>query len=343
MVNEQRSSMLQRVITGSSISLLTLLIAVIVGEGALRLLPSARQAKYNSLFVYHDGYFELAPNSSVDVNGIQYKVNSEGLRDSIGIAPKCGGVERIALRGDSITFGYGVQLEQSYGKQLALALNQRFKNRKFESVNFGVSGLTTIGEVNRYFEKGFSYGSDYVVVEMLLDDFIYPQHQEESVNMGMLGAIKEFTKVYLYAIYFRIKGILNRVELVKQYPAATDLVGYIEQIYRDENAQLLATQNKLLELKNFTKARNQKLLVVLFPYLLDLPNDNPLKAIRNTWSEFFEKNGIEFIDLAELVPLGKFSSMRLEESDSVHPSAMASATIADLLAQSSFWDSAVAN
>jgi|GEM_PF-3029746 len=313
-------------------------VAILIGEFVLRLLPSGSQAKYNSLFVYHDGYFTLNPNSSVTVDGIDYTINSDGLRDTVMPQPSEQNIERIAFLGDSITFGYGLALDTSYSKQLASQLRLRFPEREFEAINLGVSGLNTIGEIQRYIEKASKYSPQYVVLEMLLDDFIYPQHQQESVNIGVLGAIKEFAKVNLFATYFRLKGALNRAELVKQYPQATDLFGYINQIYRDEGAQLEATRAALLELQGLTQSRNQALLVVLFPYLIGQPANYPVKDLNDQWREFFTANGIVFVDLLELLPAADMANIRLEESDSVHPNSRGSFEIAKLLAALPFWD-----
>src|SRR5262249_11129127 len=55
---------------------------------------------------------------------VVYRINSHGLRDDEIRLPKPPHVFRILLLGDSFTFGVGVELHETFTKQLGALLNQ---------------------------------------------------------------------------------------------------------------------------------------------------------------------------------------------------------------------------
>lgn len=76
------------------------------------------------------------------VFGTHLRTNSMGLRDA-EIAPKRPDEIRIVSLGDSYAMGYGVELEQSYGKVLERALSRRYPDRRFSVVSVAVDGYGT--------------------------------------------------------------------------------------------------------------------------------------------------------------------------------------------------------
>jgi len=88
---------------------------------------------------------------------VTYHVNSNGLRDRETDYAKPAGVVRIALLGDSRTFGYGVQIEQHF----STLLEGYFKN--VEAVNLGVSGYGVDQELLAFRTKGVRYQPDIVI------------------------------------------------------------------------------------------------------------------------------------------------------------------------------------
>ena len=76
------------------------------------------------------------------VFGTQVATNSLGLRDR-EFGPKRSDEFRILSLGDSYAMGYGVELEQSYGKVLERDLNRSFPSATFSVINAGVDGYNT--------------------------------------------------------------------------------------------------------------------------------------------------------------------------------------------------------
>lgn len=67
------------------------------------------------------------------------RTNNEGLRDYEYPLVKPAQNVRVALVGDSVTFGAGLNLEDTYAKQLERLLNNHY-TKKIEVINFGASG-----------------------------------------------------------------------------------------------------------------------------------------------------------------------------------------------------------
>ena len=94
------------------------------------------------------------------------KINSKGLRDYEYPYDKPEGVVRILVLGDSFTAGLEVGMEDTYPKVLERLLNdsEKNKNRRYEVINAGVPGYSTVQELQYLKEHGIKYEPDLVIV-----------------------------------------------------------------------------------------------------------------------------------------------------------------------------------
>ena len=74
--------------------------------------------------------------------GVTISTNALGFRDR-ELERKQDGELRILLLGDSITFGYGVSAEETYGRKLEAILASRL-GRRVRTVNAGIGGFNTV-------------------------------------------------------------------------------------------------------------------------------------------------------------------------------------------------------
>lgn len=95
--------------------------------------------------------------SSRSGHRVDYRINSKGLRDDETPYEKPPGTFRIAVIGDSRTFGYGVMIEQHYSQ----LLEGYFE--RVEVVNLGVSGFGIDQSFLILQEEGFRYAPDLVI------------------------------------------------------------------------------------------------------------------------------------------------------------------------------------
>jgi lysophospholipase L1-like esterase len=108
-----------------------------------------------------------------------YRINSQGLRDEEIRVPKPPHVFRILMLGDSFTFGVGVELHDTFTKQLEALLNQPGSQGRYEVINGGCSSYSPILEYLFLVRKGLALAPDLVILNYDLsdvqDDYKYSQ------------------------------------------------------------------------------------------------------------------------------------------------------------------------
>ncbi len=117
--------------------------------------------------------FSLRPGLRGHFKGAPVEINSRGLRGP-EIGPKPPGGVRIALLGDSHTFGWGVAWQDTFGERLAARLTEQANGREIEVLNLGVPGYNSVQEV-RTFERWIDELSpDYAVIHYVGNDSQLP-------------------------------------------------------------------------------------------------------------------------------------------------------------------------
>ena len=94
--------------------------------------------------VVYPGYGEVPERT------VEYAISSQGFRDREFVQPKPDGLLRIALIGDSVTYGTGVDSEDTLPKQLERVLRERFPERELEVMNCGVFAHNTTQQLAWY-------------------------------------------------------------------------------------------------------------------------------------------------------------------------------------------------
>lgn len=115
--------------------------------------------------------FELKPGLEALFKGVQIRINSHGYRDPKRTLEKPVGTWRIAALGDSVTFGWGVPLEQVFTRKMEQRLNQRSGHYKYEVLNFGVPAYNTGQEVAAFEARGLAFDPDVVLLIIVSNDF----------------------------------------------------------------------------------------------------------------------------------------------------------------------------
>jgi|GEM_PF-287926 len=134
-------------------------------------------------------FYELNPGSSVVIDDAPNAINSHGMRDGDVARQKAGGVFRIAVVGDSLTYGWRVAIEDCYVKKLEALLNEKSararetaaEGKGFEVLNFGVSGYNTEQELIVLREKVLGFEPDLVIVGFVPNDILFSTSVEAIV------------------------------------------------------------------------------------------------------------------------------------------------------------------
>lgn len=108
----------------------------------------------------------------------EVQLNDLGFREKPVASSKPEGVYRIAILGDSFTFGDGIPVEHRYTNILQAQLNQ--SGGDFEVLNFGRPGASTREEIALLNEFIFPLSPDYILVQWLPNDF-----EDENFRWGV--------------------------------------------------------------------------------------------------------------------------------------------------------------
>lgn len=139
--------------------LAALAIAFLLAEVIVRANPSLYSEGYrpskNERLVY-----ELVPGHRI--NWTNSTVSSQGLNDRYFSLVKPAGIYRIAVVGDSTSFGVKVGSQNSFPKVLESLLNSN--GEKFEVMNFSVSGYNTSQESELIQSKVIGFQPDMIIL-----------------------------------------------------------------------------------------------------------------------------------------------------------------------------------
>ena len=145
--------------------------------------------------------YELVPGSVSFEDNAWYRINRDGIRDRDYSLAKTEGTFSIAAVGDSVTFGLGLELEDTWPKQLERELQNT--DPRVEVINFGVMGYNTPQEAERIQDKVLKYSPDLIIIGYSLNDIgIFSRERR------VLGTFKGYDTFLTTGIGF-IDGLLS--------------------------------------------------------------------------------------------------------------------------------------
>jgi hypothetical protein len=110
-------------------------------------------------------------------NGQEFRVNSEGNRDYEYPLKKQNGINRIAIVGSSVSFGYDLALEETFGKQFEVMLRSDSSETEYEVLLFGRPGFKAKETYARLVDRIFDYNPDLIIYS-----FVQNNYEEQSVD-----------------------------------------------------------------------------------------------------------------------------------------------------------------
>lgn len=129
-----------------------------------------------------DLYMELFPNKSIvckresDNKTVMIDINSLGFRDNEFLENKSNNTIRIIAMGDSFTYGWQVNLSDSYPKQLEALLNKQDQTKQYEVLNLGIPGYDIWNVANLFVKRAYRFSPDMVIISFIDNDVI-PENQ----------------------------------------------------------------------------------------------------------------------------------------------------------------------
>lgn len=138
--------------------------------------------------------YELKPGLDVIYRSVPVRTNSAGWREGELALAKEAGTVRIVGLGDSFMFGWAVEEHERYIDRLEALLNERFPERRWETVALAAPGYNLAMEVAVLDRYGRGYGPDLVVYgfvgnDKCLPNFIAPVREDGGHSSHLLALV----------------------------------------------------------------------------------------------------------------------------------------------------------
>ena len=245
-------------------------------------------------------------------------INSQGFRDIEYSVNKDDGVFRILCLGDSSTFGWDVLIEATYHSLLEERLNREHGGgRRFEVINAGVAGYTSIQGLYMYLSRGVQFKPDLVTfyfgVNEPLSRFYLSDAEIMKINRPLW-------------LNLLVNGWLLKSELVRVVQkTAMSVINKNIINSRPPVPRVSPTdyRNAILHLKEACDRNGSQLLLISPALHMNNNFERPKEIVRyrKILEQTAAQNGIPLLTIPEMTEYASDDSNYLFlKDDSVHPS-----------------------
>jgi lysophospholipase L1-like esterase len=250
-----------------------------------------------------------APPPAAAVPPDPYERNAEGFRDDHDYAiAKPDGVKRVVILGDSMAFGWGVDLDEGVAAQLQKRLPAgEGDSPRWEVLNLSQPAFNTSAEVALLKDKGLVYDPDVVVLAYSLDDALSGQETElgdvsETAHLlagSVLGTLDDAARARVQT-YLAENGWEHSLDRARQAKPSSELdatyfVGHDVPLYWEP------VQNRLKELAGLAKADHFRVVVAIIPALGRPWDGYPFRDLHARIAAEMTTRGFEVIDFLPLL------------------------------------------
>lgn len=228
-------------------------------------------------------FVENIPSSHATFIGVPVSINRDGLRGDEISSPKPPHNARILVIGDSITFGYGIPIQDTYAKVLERRLNEASPdNPRYEVLNGGTMGASLSDYLHFLNQKAELLQPDTVLIGLCLNDILV--YSEAGAVLeggtqwrgGRLRRAHRFNRFLLRhsqlytLVYASLKSTLYGSGVLDiNKSQGLNFVAVAPS--SDYQAQAWASsQEMLLRIVAFCRERNYQLVVAVFPMRMQL-------------------------------------------------------------------------
>ncbi|MBU0666314.1 MAG: SGNH/GDSL hydrolase family protein [Nanoarchaeota archaeon] len=268
--------------------------------------------------------YELIPYASYK----NYTINTLGFRDYEYNKIKKNNTFRIIIVGDSVTFGWNINLNDTFSKQIENHL--KYKNKTYEVWNAGIGGYYANQEIALFKKKILFYKPDLVIFAFVLNDFragawyVFDEKAEryiiQQTKFRKPSIIKseQINKLLFKSKFFEIINLL----LFK----ITKNEEIFQDYYQDEQNNLV---EQFSEVKNLADENQIELRTIIIPLIRNYQNYN-LKELHIKAKNIMNESGIRYFDMLSHFKKYDYKSFKIEEEDEYHYNALGNKIIANL-------------
>lgn len=282
--------------------------------------------------------YEFIPNTKCIFKGTEVKINSQGLRDYDYDLGKKSSIARIIVLGDSYTFGWGVELNESYSKILEFNLNKN--NKRYEVINFGMPSHNTMQEARLLEIKAINYKPNLIIIGYTSGD---PECYWDFCNETLIKATyKAYEKRLSLPINYELKqSLLTKLYFLRFISDKFDVIlhklhirkledNLIVHLHNPESQTWKATQESFKKISEIAKENKSEVLLVIFPEIGFLSDNYILLPVNKQIEEEAKKQGFYVLDLIYYYKEYLPEEIKVSTDDG-HPNAKAHKIAADAI------------
>lgn len=321
-------TLLRTIVTRLLAILVSLLIGVIAIEGAMRLVYARRLDFQIEMSRYASAVkrpardprqtHEHTPNSRATLMGVPVAINSRGFRDREVDARPPPRTVRIAMVGDSLTFGWGVEAHARFSEALQAGVNDVLSRRgevaRVEVINTGIGNYNTAQQLALFENAVRDLGPDLVVVNWFINDA-----EPTPTKRSPIVISYSYLAMWLW----------GRVDTLRRMEdAAKDYREHYHDLYRDDQPGFMAMTDAFAGFGRRAQQDGFELMVSLLPELHSVWPQYEFRAVHDKVSAAALAGGAaEVVDLAPAFE-GEAPETLWVSPDDAHPNARGHAIIA---------------
>lgn len=308
--------------------------------------------KTTTLFVRDDTLgWKFRPNAADEWGGVDVRINERGFRGPVIPYERRPGVRRILYLGDSVTFGYRVARWEDTYPFVAGSMLEARDSVATETVNLAVEGYSQWQQVILMTQEGFRYDPDLVVIGFVLNDVTEMFHL---VRFG--GSDEGFQLRHSYtstfdrlasksALCYELQNLIREVKAKRRLGSDLRLGAIQQEALEVETLMERPDQPNVKTAWDYALGDLQKIvdacaahripvLVVVFPFTVQLSDPDRLSAPQRVIAEYTHARNIAMFDL--LPPLVEYTHAHNAEPaklfvDHDHPSVEGHRVVAGLI------------
>lgn len=251
------------------------------------------------------------------------ETNSLGLRERELPELRPPGTYRVLFMGDSVTFGLGVPLEETFVRALEKELNGQGLPPRVETLNLGYPGQNLVTEFKELKTRGAVYEPNLVV-------WVFFPNDMENVagsppGSSFLPWLDALYKNWLSYEYLRMKWAPLQARLTGQ-PTYQEWLQ--RQYARAETAQVL--EQTLFNVNVWCAHRGCRFAVVLFPFMEGF-SSYPMSEAHAMVGGICERLGVSCLDLLPVFQPLQARDYQLYPNFDHHPNAKANRLVTPVI------------
>lgn len=318
---------------------------IVIASSALSILLCSMLAE-----VFFRGIEPKSPPGTTFGKPVQ--TNVDGFRDRDFAIPKPADIYRVLVLGDSFTWGWGLDVDETIPKLIEKDLTVQSAASHVEVINASDPGANTVEQLMLLKDKGLKYEPDMILVIYNLNDIEYKPElaaiEYDAANVVPVVELDPGEDITKFSKNKGVRGFIMQIEersafvrfLVPRVGSVLRERGLIDSVefswvatifhgYTDINPGWIESKNALREISEIARNGDIEFVVAVYPLLNELDNYGGVEA-HMTIRGFCIDAQIKCVDLLEVFEDTPERSYFINYADS-HPNAKAHQLVTEFL------------